>query len=140
MKWVLGDRRNNFPMKLVLGLLTLTALALAQCGGVVYVETYTNGQFNQTAVWLAPGQLAVIYADPVVDFGNGTKLVFKGWSDGSKLTRRVVGPGIYYAQYYDVSEVEKIRMYFGLGAFAIGAIAAIAVIYLVFLWYKCRGC
>ncbi len=66
-----------------MGLLTLAVLALAQCGGVVYVETYTNGQFNQTAVWLAPGQLAVIYADLVVDFGNGTKLVFKGRSDGS---------------------------------------------------------
>ncbi|ABP51019.1 MAG: hypothetical protein OWQ51_03220 [Pyrobaculum arsenaticum] len=62
-------------------------------------EAYTRSTFNATELWLKPGQTAVIYADEVVDFGNSTRLVFTGWSDGSKELRRAVGPGTYTARY-----------------------------------------
>lgn len=62
-------------------------------------EAYTRSTFNATELWLKPGQTAVIYADGVVDFGNSTRLVFTGWSDGSKELRRAVGPGTYTARY-----------------------------------------
>lgn len=63
------------------------------------VEAYTNGQYNATEQWLRPDKTVVIYADAVVEFGNGTRLVFTRWGDGSREARRVVPPGVYAAQY-----------------------------------------
>ncbi|MGC9171182.1 MAG: hypothetical protein ACP5HD_10665, partial [Thermoproteus sp.] len=65
-----------------------------------YVYSLTpSGAPNETSVWLAPGATAYIETAASVDFGNGTRLVFLGWSDGVAAPARTVGPGAYIAVY-----------------------------------------
>ncbi|AFA40172.1 hypothetical protein Pogu_2145 [Pyrobaculum oguniense TE7] len=66
---------------------------------LLLAEAYTRGQHNLTELWLRPGASVVIYADEAVDFGNGTRLAFLRWGDGSREARRVVAPGVYIALY-----------------------------------------
>jgi len=57
---------------------------------------------NRTEVWLKPGERVHVAAPTVVDFGNGTRVVFKRWSDGAaQASREVVadGPLHLYAVY-----------------------------------------
>jgi len=45
---------------------------------------------NHTEEWLKPGERVRVAAPPVVDFGNGTRVVFKRWSDGATQAAREV--------------------------------------------------
>jgi len=57
---------------------------------------------NYTEKWLRPGERVRVAAPAVVDFGNGTRAVFKRWSDGvAQAAREVVvnAPLHLYAVY-----------------------------------------
>jgi len=57
---------------------------------------------NRTERWLKPGERVRVSAPPVVDFGNGTRAVFKRWNDGvAEAVRDVTvdGPLHLYAVY-----------------------------------------
>jgi hypothetical protein len=45
------------------------------------------------------GEAVTLKAPPELDFGNGTKLVFRQWSTGDKSLTITVGPGRYAALY-----------------------------------------
>jgi hypothetical protein len=45
------------------------------------------------------GETATLRAPPELDFGNGTRLVFRQWSTGDKSLSITVGPGRYVALY-----------------------------------------
>jgi hypothetical protein len=56
---------------------------------------------NSSSTEVREGETAVLRAPPELDFGNGTKLVFRQWSTGDKSLTITVGPG-RYAALYDV--------------------------------------
>jgi len=45
---------------------------------------------NHTEEWLKPGERVRVAAPPAVDFGNGTRTVFKRWNDGATQASREV--------------------------------------------------
>jgi len=60
---------------------------------------------NHTEKWLKPGERVRVAAPAVVDFGNGTRAVFKKWSDGATQTSREVAVNSPL-QLYAVYEVQ----------------------------------
>jgi hypothetical protein len=54
---------------------------------------------NSSSTEVREGETAVLRAPPELDFGNGTKLVFRQWSTGDKPLTITVGPGRYVALY-----------------------------------------
>jgi hypothetical protein len=54
---------------------------------------------NSSSVEVREGEAVVLRAPPELDFGNGTKLVFRQWSTGDRSPTITVGPGRYVALY-----------------------------------------
>jgi len=54
---------------------------------------------NSSSTEVREGETVVLKAPAEVDFGNGTRLVFKQWSTGDKSLVITVGPGRYVALY-----------------------------------------
>ena len=54
---------------------------------------------NSSAAWLREGEEALLRAPAEINFGNGTRLVFRQWSTGEKSAAVAVGPGRYEALY-----------------------------------------
>jgi hypothetical protein len=54
---------------------------------------------NSSSTEVREGEAVVLRAPPELDFGNGTRLVFRQWSTGDKSLTITVGPGRYAALY-----------------------------------------
>jgi len=54
---------------------------------------------NSSSTEVREGEAVTLRAPAEVDFGNGTKLVFRQWSTGDKSLTITVGPGRYVALY-----------------------------------------
>jgi len=54
---------------------------------------------NSSSTEVREGEAVTLRAPPELDFGNGTRLVFRQWSTGDKSLTITVGPGRYAALY-----------------------------------------
>ncbi|MFZ8842281.1 MAG: hypothetical protein ACO2PM_25800 [Pyrobaculum sp.] len=54
---------------------------------------------NSSSVEVREGEKATLTAPPELDFGNGTRLVFRQWNTGDRSPSITVGPGRYVALY-----------------------------------------
>jgi len=54
---------------------------------------------NSSSVEVREGETATLRAPPELDYGNGTRLVFRQWSTGDRSLSITVGPGRYVALY-----------------------------------------
>jgi hypothetical protein len=63
---------------------------------------------NSSSAEVREGEAVVLRAPPELDFGDGTKLVFRQWSTGDESLAITVGPG-RYAALYDVYYLVSFR-------------------------------
>lgn len=122
--WVVDGRRNIYTRNIEFVVTGNTELVARYN---VYYRFSVKTYYGVSEGWMRKGSELVLRADEIIDYGNGTRVVFRGWNDGNKSSTRsllVNGPvfveAIYVRQHRILVE-SPFNVFEGMGWFDEGS-------------------